>query len=248
MNHSHSLEFKPSGAPYRCSGCKELGFGSSYRCEFNNCSYILHQECANAVSPAFHSFFKGSCFEFHERAPGYRTRICDACGKDVKGFVYHCSSTGFDLHPCCLNLKDSVSDEGGNVTLKLSQKVPSKCLKCNHRSVVNKVKGWSYVCSDNSSCYHVSCVKELILENWNRGYFSQGISSINYNRVVVSDGDQSQSHQIALPSLELRRSRRSRTMRNFSRMAVLVFKLIFSAIFGNPISAIAALLEALVSD
>ncbi|KAL1360133.1 uncharacterized protein LOC107485302 [Arachis duranensis] len=168
-NHSHPLHLNPPGAPYKCNGCKELGFGPSYGCEI--CNYILHEECANVDRLAFHRFFPKSHFEFFEKAPGYRTRYCDACGKDVLGFVYHCSQTGFDLHPCCLKLKDSVCDKDGCVTLKLSQKVPRKCLKYKSRNVVNKVKGWSYVsCNeDNNSCYHVSCVKELILENWKRG-------------------------------------------------------------------------------
>ena len=168
-SHPHPLQLKPPGAPYKCSGCQELGFGSSYRCESSKCNYILHEECANAVPLAFHRFFRKSYFEFYEEAPGCAPRYCDACGKDVLGFVYHCSRTGYDLHPCCLKLKDSISD--GSVTLELSQKVPSKCLKCKSRNVVNKVKGWSYVSSEDSSCYHVSCVKELILENWKRGLF-----------------------------------------------------------------------------
>jgi hypothetical protein len=43
-------------------------------------------------------------------------------------------------------------------------------------------------------------------------------------------------------------SRRARTMSKYTKIAVVVFKLIFSAIFGNPISAFAALLEDLASN
>ncbi|MCI08022.1 hypothetical protein A2U01_0029093, partial [Trifolium medium] len=84
MDHEHSLQYKPPGAPYKCSGCKELGFGSSYHCENINCNYILHEECANPdYSYTFHPFFEKSNFEFYKKPPGYRTRYCDACGKDV---------------------------------------------------------------------------------------------------------------------------------------------------------------------
>lgn len=80
-----------------------------------------------------------------------------------------------------MKLKDCIFSDGddefggGHLKLKLSQKVPTKCVKCKHRNVVmNKVKGWSYVSNEgnNNFCYHVSCFKDLILENWRRGYFS----------------------------------------------------------------------------
>ncbi|CAJ1932670.1 unnamed protein product [Sphenostylis stenocarpa] len=238
-SHAQAMKVKPPGAPYRCSGCREMGFGRSYHCENDNCSYILHEECANAVSHDFHPFFPKSHFEFYEKAPGLRTRYCDGCGNDVLGFVYHCSRTGYDLHPCCLNLKDRISDEEGCVTLELCKSVPSKCVKCKHRNVVEGVKGWSYVSSGGTYCYHVSCVKEMILENWKRGYFSQ----------VVRENSEVAVRINRLEMVECgRRSRRSGTMKKYTKIAVLVFRLIFSAIFGNPITAIVGLVEALVSD
>ncbi|GAU17824.1 hypothetical protein TSUD_172130 [Trifolium subterraneum] len=58
--------------------------------------------------------------------------------------------------------------------------------------------------------------------------------------------------QLAFTSREMVQSlsisRRARTMSKYTKIAVVVFKLIFSAIFGNPISAFAALLEALASN
>ncbi|KAK7340886.1 hypothetical protein VNO77_21603 [Canavalia gladiata] len=238
--HSEALQYKAPGAAFRCSGCHELGFGVSYCCE--RCSYILHEECTNPVSHAIHPFFPKSYFEFYVTAPGHRTRYCDACGKDVGGFVYHCSQTRFDLHPCCLKLKGTISDEEGRVTLELCEKVPSKCAKCKHRNVVDGVKGWSYVSRDKKSCYHVLCFKELIAENWKRGYFSQQTNSIEMS------GERDYS-QIAVRNMEMvRTGGRSRTIRKYTKIAVVIFKLIFSAIFGNPISAITALVEALVTD
>jgi len=146
MDHQHSFLLKPAGAPYTCSGCGELGFGPSRHCEDINCSYVLHGECANPDPHAFHPFFEKSYFEFHTKSPGGKERRCDACGKDVLGFVYSCSSTGIDLHPCCLKLKPKISDESGNVTLQLSRKVRSKCAKCKDKYVVEDFKGWTYYC------------------------------------------------------------------------------------------------------
>ncbi|BAT83036.1 hypothetical protein VIGAN_04013200, partial [Vigna angularis var. angularis] len=63
------MQLKPQGSSYICSGCREVGFGRSYHCENKNCGYILHEECATAVSFAFHRFFPRSHFEFYEKAP-----------------------------------------------------------------------------------------------------------------------------------------------------------------------------------
>ncbi|MCH87578.1 hypothetical protein A2U01_0008451 [Trifolium medium] len=240
MDHQHSFQLKPAGAPYTCSGCGQLGFGSRYHCENNiSCNYILHEECLNPDPYAFHQFFEKSNFKFHKEAPGYETRICDACAKDVLGFVYHCSSTNIDLHPCCLKLQRSISNE--NVTLELYRKVHSKCAKCKHKHVVGKVKGWSYY--DGKSYYHVACYKDLILENWRRGYFSQE------DRSNITNSTNRET-QLALTSMEMAQSSSGSSGRTskYTKIAVLVFKLIFSAIFGNPISAFAAILEALASN
>ncbi|XP_020231921.1 uncharacterized protein LOC109812385 [Cajanus cajan] len=211
------MQLKPPGAPYNCSGCREIGFGRSYHCGNHNCSYIFSMKSVQMLFPLPFIHFS------------------------------HKAVSRYDLHPCCLKLKHRISDEDGRVTLELSQKVPSKCVKCKHRNVVSGVKGWSYVSSGSGGtyCYHVSCVKDLILENLKRGYFSQEIT----NSVGMSDREYS---QLALRSMEMVQSggssRSSGTMRKYTKIAVLVFKLIFSAVFGNPISAIAALVEALVSD
>jgi hypothetical protein len=90
----------------------------------------------------------------------------------------------------------------------------------------------------------VACFKDLILENWRRGYFSRE------DRSVTNSTDR--ETQLALTSMEIAQSssssRRGRTMRKYTKIAVVVFKLIFSAIFGNPISAFATILEALASN
>ncbi|BAT83037.1 hypothetical protein VIGAN_04013300 [Vigna angularis var. angularis] len=108
------------------------------------------------------------------------------------------------------------------------------------------IRGWSYVSSDSGGkcCYHVWCFKQLILENLNKGYFSNETSSNG-----MSDREYS---QLAVRNMDMVRSRRSSTrlgtMKKYTKMAVLVFKLVFSAVFGDPITSIASLVEGLVSD
>ncbi|XP_058756817.1 uncharacterized protein LOC131630040 [Vicia villosa] len=172
MDHQHTLQLNGSGAPsYMCSGCKEIGFGSSYICAKSSCNYIVHKECAEPVKHAVHPFFKDSKFEFCEKAE--EGAFCDACGKDLLGFFYSSkkqgflslfSRTGYSLHPCCLNLEKNISDK-----MTLSHQVPSDCTKCKQRHVAkNNFEGWSYVVdSDGKTCVHVSCFNDMILENLN---------------------------------------------------------------------------------
>ncbi|AES78128.1 putative chromatin regulator PHD family [Medicago truncatula] len=174
MDHQHTLKLNDSGAPsFMCSGCKELGFGSSYSCGNSNCNYILHEECAEPITHAVHPFFNNCTFEFYDKVQ--EGGFCDACGKDVLGFFYHCSRTGYALHPCCLKLQDKISDKDGNVIMTLCHEVPSDCVHCKQKYVArNQFEGWSYVYSYEKSCVHVSCFNDMILEILNNKNRSRG--------------------------------------------------------------------------
>jgi len=169
MDHQHTLQLNIVESPsYMCSGCKELGYGSSYHCENNNCNYILHIECAERVTYAVHPFYNKSFFKLCEKAGN--GGFCDACGKHLLGFFYHCFETNCALHPCCLKLQDKISDKDGNVIMTLCDKVPSECVQCKNMHVAgNQFEGWSYVViSDGSSCVHVKCFKDMIIQNLNK--------------------------------------------------------------------------------
>ncbi|RWR76079.1 cysteine/histidine-rich C1 domain-containing protein [Cinnamomum micranthum f. kanehirae] len=49
------------------------------------------------------------------QAPGNLQRKCDACLKEVGGFVFHYKGCGYDLHPVCAQLPLLVHD--GNIEL-----------------------------------------------------------------------------------------------------------------------------------
>ncbi|XLR21399.1 hypothetical protein HN51_068165 [Arachis hypogaea] len=256
--HKHALTSTPPGAPYSCDGCKERGCGRSYRCEEKNCSgYVLHEECANAVlqrqKEVSHPFFEGQEFRFLEKPLGY-PRVCDACRMEVQGFVYHREATkkdtGLDLHPCCLKLRDNISYEESNATktLTLKQNVKKKCVRCKRKEVGDdsEAKGWSYVTSDGD-CYHVSCFKEWFLEKFRDDYFSEKkvvvskmqsnvVESNNMKVVEVGEGSNSSKGSSSLAK------------KMVVTIAPVVVKLIFSAIFGDPVSFVLALVEALVTS
>ncbi|KAL5710875.1 hypothetical protein ACHQM5_021386 [Ranunculus cassubicifolius] len=158
LYHWHNLELQHSKTEYTCDGCKERGWGTRYRCE--ECNYDLHKSCALVTPTMFHSFYQNCFFEFHENAKGQR--YCNACGKDVLGFAYHCSETGYDLHPCCATLPRVL--QGDNVELHLCESLLTSCGKCRGKELFGKIKGWSYKSTGKGHHFHVSCVKEMVIE------------------------------------------------------------------------------------
>nr|KYP66037.1 hypothetical protein KK1_012317 [Cajanus cajan] len=105
----HKLRFEYSEIPFKCDGCKEAGIGSRYKC--SRCDFDLHMQCGMVTSPTlFHPFYGKCTFHFMSSPPGDTPRYCNACEKDVTGFVYHCKACGFDLHPCCAKLPALLQD------------------------------------------------------------------------------------------------------------------------------------------
>lgn len=105
----HRLRLGHTEFPFECDGCKEAGIGSRYRC--TTCDFDLHVHCAIPTPTIAHPFYTKCSFQFLSRPPGDVPRYCNACEKDVSGFVYHCRACGFDLHPCCAKLP-MVLDDG----------------------------------------------------------------------------------------------------------------------------------------
>ncbi|KAM3219990.1 putative protein isoform X1 [Capsicum annuum] len=114
----HKLRYEYSEFPFKCDGCKEVGIGSRYKC--TNCEYDLHMHCAIPSPSITHPFYTKCSFQFLSRPPGNVPRYCNACEKDITGFLYHCRSCGFDLHPYCAKLPMVLDD--GDVKLYLYRK------------------------------------------------------------------------------------------------------------------------------
>ncbi|KAK7850989.1 hypothetical protein CFP56_043318 [Quercus suber] len=112
-----------------------------YRCEDFN--YSLHKDCMFHKPTITHEIFKNFVFEFYKQPPplelyGKRTkRYCNACGKHVKGFIYHYPEEDLDLHPCCLNLKKEFQIE---------------------------IEVWWYDSECGEYNFQVSCITEIIVE------------------------------------------------------------------------------------
>ncbi|KAI3887920.1 hypothetical protein MKX03_019645 [Papaver bracteatum] len=243
-------------SPYRCDGCKQIDFGLSFSCQ--RCSYDLHQDCIPESSSMCHPFYKNCNFKFYDHPLGKGERYCDGCGGEIKGFSYHCDQSGRDLHPCCSKLPYRIESEG--VKLYLHDKLTSKCAWCGKKKLLwNQVTGWSYVSTCDNFHFHVNCVKDMIVKNWEGSYFK----SVNSPRIEFGDnghdnGDNGHKKSLTLAlerSVVGNRERRIVTctwiqarVEKYWRIAKMVMRMIASTILGDPTAGTVWLIEYLVSS
>ncbi|KAK4783528.1 hypothetical protein SAY86_007902 [Trapa natans] len=240
----HELEPKNhSGSPYTCSGCRMQGFGKRHGCEY--CDYVLHEDCMfPATHPIRHPFFGNSTFKFlYQPEPTGGERYCDACGKPIYGFNYHCRKKegDWDLHPCCSKLKDQLLIDG--VKFRLCDKVSSGCHWCNRRHIqhgVSGVRGWSYVSRCSKYRFHVHCVSEMMQEGWRRAGGMAG----------RDDGDALAIERIELSTLSAGgRNGSGRYKENkYWRMVKIFLRTVVGILFGDPSAVVAAFMADLIAN
>ncbi|KAE8716910.1 plastid division protein PDV2-like [Hibiscus syriacus] len=225
----HILKFEYTEIPFKCDGCKEVGIGSHYRCSF--CDFDLHMHCAIPSLSIYHPFYTKCSFQFFYRPPGDTPRYCNACEKDITGFVYHCKSCGFDLHPCCAKLPMVLDD--GEVKLYLHRKVRAPCHRCGRKG-----RSWSYRSGCKKYNLHVACVREMLVENWHELYFGHGKGS-------------TRKLETRIPSLEntlqTPHKRSKGKVKKCCEMAGLALQLVISAVLGDPTALIAGVIGSLMS-
>ncbi|XP_057492999.1 protein VACUOLELESS GAMETOPHYTES-like [Actinidia eriantha] len=236
----HTLKLGYTQVPFTCDGCKEVGIGKNYKC--TTCDYDLHTHCALPSPTLSHPFYTKCSFQFLPRPPGTVARYCNACEKDVTGFVYHCNACGFDLHPCCAKLPMMLDD--GEVKLYLYRKVSAPCLRCGRKG-----RSWSYRSTCKKYNLHVACVKEMLVENWHELY-SNSVGSGGDN-----GGDTSTTRRLdtRIPSLrgtlETHQHQKSSKgkVKKGCEMAGLAVQFVISAVLGDPTTLIAGVVGTLLS-
>ncbi|MED6197892.1 hypothetical protein PIB30_061110 [Stylosanthes scabra] len=224
----HKLRFENSEIPFKCDGCKEVGIGSCYKC-CSICDYDLHMQCALPSPTLFHPFYRKCNFQFMSQPPGDTPRYCNACEKDVNGFVYHCRSCGYDLHPCCAKLPMVLDD--GEVKLYLYRKVRSSW--CHHCG--RKGGSWSYRSKCKSYNLHVACVREMLMENWHHIYAGGG-------RDVVVPGLKN-----SMQSAHNNRKGK-KVKKRCCEIAAMALQIVISALLGDPTPLIATTVASLMSN
>ncbi|KAK9054961.1 hypothetical protein SSX86_026040 [Deinandra increscens subsp. villosa] len=225
-SHHHKLVLKHANCPYYCGGCDQLGFGLSYVCS-NGCNFFLHQQCGRPTTEIKYPFSQVCVMKFRDGGSGVDSS-CDACGKKIKRLHYRCTCSFIkrNLHPSCLAYEKTLEAAFG-LTLHLEKEAATNCLHCHKNNVSSKIHGWAYVSSCRTYCYHVSCVKEIINQNWKNGFFT-GKSDPFLTIKERFPEDKDRMHQL----VEAQREGRTR------KRAEAVLSLLFNVITGNPVGLI----------
>ncbi|KAJ8747648.1 hypothetical protein K2173_012824 [Erythroxylum novogranatense] len=230
----HTLKFEYSEFPFKCDGCKQVGIGSRYRCSF--CDFDLHMHCAIPSSSIYHPFYTKCSFQFFSKPPGDKPRFCNACERDVTGFVYHCKDCGFDLHPCCAKLPMVLDD--GDIKLYLYRKVSASCQKCGRKG-----RSWSYRSSCKKYNLHVACVKDMLVENWDQFYSARSDLGKNMNSTTSRRLDN------RIPSLkstlQAPPKKSKGKVKKCAEVAGLAMQFVVSAVLGDPTALVAGFVASL---
>ncbi|KAL5712696.1 hypothetical protein ACHQM5_014841 [Ranunculus cassubicifolius] len=225
--HPHTLTSECKDTPYKCNGCKEIGWGLRYRCD--ECNYDLHKDCAFAdMMKSDVSFYQNCTFRLHQR--GFVGSCCKACGNSTQGFVYYCPAKQCYLHPGCASLPPIL--QGEKVELHLREYVTSRCMRCDGLNLWGQSRGWSYRSSCKNYNVHVSCmkyaVKRKVEDKWEK-HICKGESSGTLDAEVFELVD------IGPEDTSLwRRKRKS----SWKIIAAIFLNLVISTILGNPFAVI----------
>ncbi|OMO71032.1 C1-like protein [Corchorus olitorius] len=157
--HVHPLTQFNSDREFLCNGCRTLGDGKSYRCQF--CNFNLHERCATCP-------LELSCFMHEHRLKlvsksealnlmdQVMKKLCDLCGDPVEGLFYECNQLcGFNVHPLCTQLPayvNHVKDKAHRLRLQRCLTEDS-CTICR-----NECSPWRYRCEICCLDLHLECV------------------------------------------------------------------------------------------
>ncbi|KAJ0987762.1 hypothetical protein J5N97_006118 [Dioscorea zingiberensis] len=234
----HKLKLEHKETPYTCYGCHEIGFFTRYACN-DACNIFLHKDCASPPDTTTHPFFPDCNFIF--LTSGKPDWICDACGGDIKGYVYHCFTCGNDLHPCCAHLPHF--NEDAEIKLELKKKVSAKCYFCGKKELRKGARTWSYVSECKEYHFHVSCVKRMMLENWEKEFLTNG-----------HDREHGLQLERRMPSLQIRLNQDNKNKKNtgsftkFVKMVKLAISFIVAAVLGDPTTMFASIITSLITQ
>ncbi|KAJ9684255.1 hypothetical protein PVL29_016642 [Vitis rotundifolia] len=236
------LKLKTAEKSCYCGGCKEMVFISQecYQCEHEDehqkCDFHLHVQCKPVVS--LRLTFISCEFTFEQDSRG-KNMVCDACGRDVKGWFFQSLPPGEPrhLHPCCANLDFKRTVRNGSITLDLKEETSSVCLICRNEGHSKNFRSWVYVSRCGEYCYHVSCMKDNVEKGAKDEASNQQPS---YKTGTTSGALESRAQK------QDERPRRGETVLDLLEFAVDLVIFVISVIFGIPLPSVSKWIRKLV--
>ncbi|BAT04588.1 uncharacterized protein [Oryza sativa Japonica Group] len=203
---------------FQCTGCMETGKGPRY----TSGDHVLHTYCALATPTLQHPLVEG-IMELRLVAPtGGDAVRCDACYDAVRGFHYHSSTSGVDLHPGCAKMPRSITLRGGTI-FDLRTEVSHRCTSC--KAMEGFYRPWFYRSENNPDqrmYLHVKCIKEI-----------QDAGDDDEVRMMVR--------------LQERAGRNVRLERRVCKTLVIMVRIVFRLLIGDPTPILTEGVNAIVS-
>ncbi|KAL5973281.1 hypothetical protein ACLOJK_029931 [Asimina triloba] len=145
-----------------------------------------------------------------------------------------------------------------DVKLELRPKVSSKCDRCGWKERRKQLRSWSYVSTCGGYCFHVSCVKEAILERWEKVRFGNVDHDDDDDNEGDEDGESSCSTALALENtasglgsgLQLvvqNNGGSGGKLGRYWRILKMALKFVISVIVGDPTGIVGGLITSLFS-
>uniref|UniRef100_A0A0D3GY21 DC1 domain-containing protein n=1 Tax=Oryza barthii TaxID=65489 RepID=A0A0D3GY21_9ORYZ len=233
---------------FDCEGCREPGEGTRY----TSGDLVLHTHCALAAPTLQHPLVKGDMVLRHVAPTGRDAVLCDACYGAVRGFHYHSSTSGLDLHPGCAKMPVSITLQEGGATFVLRRKVKHRCTSC--RAMEGFYRPWCYRSknTDQRMYLHVKCIKE-IMAGLGHGGGSGEASKMHHHEIMAAGssrrgadagGEADDRVNRVIARLQERAggggSSKSKLVRRVCEVLLMLMRVVMGVLLGDPTAPLIA--------
>ncbi|KAG1337885.1 putative DC1 [Cocos nucifera] len=135
--------------------------------------------------------------------------------------------------------------EDGEMKLVLHRKVTSKCYRCGKKELRKSAKSWSYMSTCKKCHLHVACVKEILLENWEKKHPHAGKFKC---KVETENSLALESKDSKLQIVVQNKERKPGKLTKFMKMLKVAITLIMAAVVGDPTALVATLIASLINN
>lgn len=125
--------------------------------------------------------------------------------------------------------------------MELKREMPSECERCGWKKRTDGKFSWGYVSTCKTFSFHISCMKDVLQDNWLKKEDSSEGS-------LVKGGGRESVKRTPMLRLVVREKDRSKgKLAKIKEMVQLAVPIILAAVLGDPISLAATVIASLLS-